>query len=512
VSNLPAGLTPAQIRAMPFEQQKEVLYFLDELEKKERIEKARQSMTGFTHHMWPAFIEGRHHKIMDKAFDRVIDGSLKRLIINMGPRHTKSEKASFLLPAKYLGQYPDRKVIQTSHTAELAVGFGRRVRNLVGTREYQAVFPDLLLAADSKAAGRWTTSKGGEYYAIGVGGAIAGKGADLFIIDDPHSEQDLMSGDPTVFDRVHEWYTSGPRQRLQPGAAICIVMTRWAKNDLTGKMIREMTSGKGRDQWELIEFPAIFTDEKTGDERALWPEFWTLEELQATRASIPVSKWNAQYLQNPTSEEGALIKREWWNIWEEDEPPDVDYIIQAWDTAYLKTQRSDKSACTTWGVFYRDNADGEPIANIILMDAYNERVEFPELKKKALELYNQREPDTLIIEGKASGWPLIFELRQLGIPVVDYTPVRGSKANPNDKIARVNSVSAIFEAGMVWRPDRRWAENVSEQCAEFPNGDFDDLVDTMTIAMMRFRQGGFIKLPSDYEEEQMPYRKSYSPY
>jgi predicted phage terminase large subunit-like protein len=806
------ALNPAQIahlQALPPDQQEVMLDLLDELDHAENLVQARSDFMSFTRHMWPAFIEGRHHKIMAQAFDRVIAGKCKRLIINMGPRHTKSEFASVHLPASFLGHHPDKKVIQTSHTAELAVGFGRRVRNLVDTEEFHEVFPDLSLSADAKAAGRWTTSRGGEYFAIGVGGKVAGKGADLLIIDDPHSEQEQMAPDPAVFDRVYEWYTGGPRQRLQPGGAIVIVMcmtgdtpvlmadgaekpladirkgdqvatfdngrittstvnnhrsngldsvytvqtqsgrmvranrrhpflvehggktswvrlqhlkpgdqlvslkdapdqlelrhnpvnavlakhetattartrmhrigqlastgngrersasvasrfiagvfaptvtsrrfrparehrdsaerdglniatvlrwssmrrwlssrmgsvlsaittqhqaipaltgaascasttitppgrfadyfamiatsqwaterhqkissgllntygvtrdrvesitydgieevfdveidrtenfianglvshnTRWSLRDLTGQIIKKMTKRTGVDQWELIEFPALFGSGVEDDPfRPLWPEFWPLEELLAIRDELPAAKWNAQYLQNPTSEEGALIKREWWRIWDQPEPPQCQYIIQAWDTAFLKTQRADKSACTTWGIFYRPDDTGVTQANIILLDAYNARLEFPELKKLAIDKYREFNPDSFIIEGKASGWPLIFELRALGIPVQDYTPARGTKANPNDKVARVNAISDIFASGMVWRPETRWAEETADQFAAFPTGDFDDLVDSRTIAIARFRQGGFIRLDSDEAEQELPYR-NIAPY
>ena len=183
----------------------------------DRLERCRESFLFFAKQMWPVFISGKHHQIMADAFERVANGTLKRLIINMPPRHTKSEFASFLLPAWFLGKFPQKKIIQTAHTAELAVGFGRKVRNLVQSEHYQKVFATKL-SSDSKAAGRWNTGAGGDYFAIGVGGAVTGKGADLLVIDDPHSEQEAKQGNPAVYDNVYEWYTSGPRQRLQPGA------------------------------------------------------------------------------------------------------------------------------------------------------------------------------------------------------------------------------------------------------------------------------------------------------
>jgi predicted phage terminase large subunit-like protein len=470
---------------------------LEQAKQAQKIEDARSTFMGFVKHTWPAFIEGRHHKIMAEAFERIARGELKRLIINMPPRHTKSEFASFLLPAWFLGQFPEKKIIQTAHTAELSVGFGRKVRNLVDSDDFKKAFPNLQLRADSKAAGRWSTNKNGEYFAIGVGGAVTGKGADLLIIDDPHSEQEGQSADPSVFDRTYDWYTSGPRQRLQPGGAIVIVMTRWHMRDLTGKIIKSSAQRAGSDEWEVIEFPAIMPSGKP-----LWPEFWSQTELEALRSELPSSKWNAQYQQNPTAEEGALIKREWWKRWEHDYPPQCDFVIQSWDTAFLKTQRADYSACTTWGVFYHPDDDGVTQPNIILLDAYKERLEFPELKKTAFEMWTEMQPDAFIVEGKAAGMPLIFELRAMGIPVSEYTPSRG-----NDKIARVNAVADLFASGVVWAPETRFAEEVIEEFAAFPAGEHDDLVDSSTQALLRYRQGGFVALRTDEEDDFDPYSR-----
>jgi predicted phage terminase large subunit-like protein len=469
---------------------------IHQLLKADKIERCRDSFLPFVNSMWTAFIAGKHHKIMADAFERVASGELKRLIINMPPRHTKSEFASFLFPAWFLGKFPEKKIIQTAHTAELATGFGRKVRNLVNSADYQEVFKTKL-SSDSKAAGRWNTSKGGDYFAIGVGGAVTGKGADILIIDDPHSEQEAMQGNPEVYDRVYEWYSSGPRQRLQPGGSIIIVMTRWSKRDLTGQIIQNSIKRDG-DQWETIEFPALLPSGTP-----LWPEFWSQKELEAIKAEIPVGKWEAQYQQNPTSEEGAIIKREYWKIWNKDTPPQCEYIIQSWDTAFEKNSRADYSACTTWGVFSHPNSDGMMVSNIILLDSFKQRMEFPELKRKAYDLYQEWKPDSLIIEKKAAGAPLIYELRQMGIPLSEYTPSRGS-----DKIARVNAISDLFSSGYVWCPDTRWAEEVMEECAAFPNGEHDDTVDSTSQALLRFRQGGFLRLDSDEDEEPFIQRKA----
>ena len=455
----------------------------------------------FVGEMWPGFINGAHHKVMAQKFQDIAEGKCKRLIINMPPRHTKSEFASYLLPAWFLGKFPGKKIIQCSNTAELAVGFGRKVRNLVGSEQYARIFPNVSLRSDSKAAGRWSTNSDGEYFAIGVGGTVTGKGADLLIIDDPHSEQEaaIANTNPEVYDKVYEWYGSGPRQRLQPGGSIIVVMTRWSKRDLTGKILKSSIERDG-DTWEIIDFPAILPSGK-----ALWPQFWRLEELQALKEELPVSKWNAQYQQQPTSEEGALVKREWWQEWTHEKPPVCEYIIQSWDTAYTKNERSDYSACTTWGVFYKDEDEMQP--NIILLDAFKERLEFPELKERALQYYKEWEPDVFIVEAKAAGSPLIFELRRMGIPVSEFTPTRG-----NDKIARMNSVTDLFASGKVWAPRKRWAEEVIEEMAAFPNSEHDDLVDSSTQALIRYRKGGFVRLPSDELDEPINFRRKAAYY
>lgn len=779
------------------QEKSELLVLLDEWEKAKERESSQRQFLPFVKSMWPAFIEGEHHKTMALAFEKVARGECKRMIINIAPRHTKSEFASYMLPAWFLGNYPNKKIIQCSHTAELAVGFGRKVRNLVASEDYRKVFPDVALQQDSKAAGRWSTNQKGEYFAIGVGGAVTGKGADLLIIDDPHSEQEAALGDPSVYNKTYEWYTSGPRQRLQPGGAIIIVMcmvgdtdvlmadgsttklrdirpgdlvatyeggristskvvnhrsngvdaifivqtrsgrilranerhpflveiggerkwvrlkdlkvgmelvatkvakghqelkqdpgfvghvrlqsritkriqtlrialsgimengkdwfakaakvfrqkqkacaaaaiqsgirqesqrhlkedqgglkaamasrlssmkawllnaitsvisavsslanktfvrigtansaltiatkqgksgafsattatlqsgteslpascvmplntysvttdaivkispdgyeevfdvqidrtenfiangvvshnTRWHQRDLTGRVIKSSIERGGTDEWEVIELPAILPSGNP-----LWPEFWSLKELEAIRAELPVAKWSAQYQQNPTAEEGALVKREWWRLWEKEAPPACDFIIQSWDTAFTKKQTSDFSACTTWGVFkYPMPETGIMGTHIILLDAFKERMEFPELKRKAYEMYEQYRPDAFIVEAKAAGAPLIYELRAMGIPVSEYTPSRG-----NDKVARVNAVSDLFSSGNVWCPPTRWAEEVVEEFAAFPNAEHDDLVDSSTQALLRFRQGGFIAIDTDEPIEKLPRRR-----
>ncbi len=478
-------LTEEQIQKLPSDARKDYRKcFLMLREKKNKTE-INNDFLKFVKTVWPDFIQGDHHKKIADQFNRLARGDINRLIINMPPRHTKSEFASFLLPAWMIGKNPKLKIIQTTHTAELAVRFGRKAKTLIDSEDYQKIF-QTRLREDSQAAGRWETEQGGEYFAAGVGGAITGRGADLLIIDDPHSEQDALN--PESLERAYEWYTSGPRQRLQPGGKIVVVMTRWSVKDLTAQLIKSSAEAKA-DTWELIEFPAIIPTN-----HAVWPEYWKLSELESVKASLSVQKWNAQWMQNPTAEEGSIIKREWWRKWEKDTIPTLQHVIQSYDTAFMKKETADYSAITTWGVFYL-NEDSGP--QLILLDAIKDRFEFPELRRIAYQQYQYWQPETVLIEAKASGLPLTYELRKMGIPVINYTPSKG-----NDKHTRVNSVAPLFEAGQIWAPvDKEFAQEVIEECAAFPYGDHDDLVDSMTQAVMRFRQGGFIDHPEDYKDE-----------
>ena len=492
---MPKQYTLEDLDKLPVDIRDKAIKLLNGIAEEEKKENAQKSFLNFTKHIWPDFIEGTHHKIIADKFDKLARGEIKRLIVNMPPRHTKSEFASTLLPAWMIGREPKLKIIQTTHTGELAVRFGRKAKTLIDSPEYQEIF-QTRLREDSQAAGRWETAQGGEYFAAGVGGAITGRGADLLIIDDPHSEQDAMN--MSALERAYEWYTSGPRQRLQPGGKIVCVMTRWNTKDLTGILLKNQSEPKS-DQWDIVEFPAILPSGKP-----VWPEYWKLDELESVKASLSLGKWNAQWMQNPTSEEGAILKREWWKDWDKEHMPRLDHVIQSYDTAFMKKETADFSAITTWGIF-RENEDGPP--QMLLLDAIKERYEFPELRRVAKEQYDYWQPETVLVEAKASGLPLTYELRNMGIPVVNFTPSRG-----NDKHTRVNSVAPLFESGNIWAPlSKQFAQEVIEECAAFPYGDHDDLVDSTTQAVMRFRQGGLLMHPEDYEDEKRP-PKNYKYY
>jgi predicted phage terminase large subunit-like protein len=814
---------------MPLDEKRRLLALLEHKERLESVKQARTDFLAFCHRVYPGFKEGPHHRIIAKLLKEVAEGTKTRLIINIAPRFGKSETISYLFAAFFYGLFPSKKIIMTTHTASLSESYGRRVRNLIRSPEYQEIFPESVISDDQQAAGQWSTTKGGQYYAAGVGGALAGRGADLLITDDPHaltldtevptpcgfttigalrvgdevygpdgtptrviakspvwparpvyevqtddgaiieadaahlwtyhsetniarsrllktqttqelekwdkpnkpylprhaavryperdlpvhpwalgawlgdghasvgrmtahpddapymrgrfedcgyqttdhadrfsfgvrglfvqlralgvadnkhiptvymhasaeqrmallqglmdtdgevskagecifhnkdaalvdqvvellhslgkkarrrsyycdgkfgacwmhrvcfklkdaalmprkrertrdtddkqrrsitvtatdrvadmqcitveredglflvgreyvvthnSEQDVTTQGKAVFEKAWTWYQTGPLQRLMPGGVIVVIMTRWDELDLTGRLLSYSANNPDADEWELVQLPPILPSG-----RSLWPEQWPIEQLVKKKNSMSPKYWNSQYMQDPVSEEGALLKREWWQTWEEDYIPSCEFIIMTLDGAFTTTSQSNFSAITVFGVFYRDDASGSPRPALILLDTFNERVEFPDLKKTALKFYKEWKPDAFVIEAKASGLPLLQELRLMGVPVQDYTPSRASSAMlSNDKVARVSGITDIFASGMVWAPDTRWAHEVIEQCAKFPNGAYDDLVDCVSMAMQRFRQGGFIKLPSDAEDDgpQRPRRGAYA--
>ena len=484
----------ASLDLLPEEVLKEILLLEEQKQKLETRDIARDQFMAYAKHVYDGFIEGTHHRIIAEKLERIAAGDLKRLIVNMPPRHSKSEFASYLMPSWFLGRNPKLKIIQATMNTELAVRFGRKVRDLIADPIYKEIFPGTDLKQDSQAAGRWETSAGGEYFAAGVGAAMTGRGADLLIIDDPHSEQDALSA--SAYDNAYEWYTSGPRQRLQPGGSIIIVQTRWSKKDITGRLLNAQAKDVMADQWDVVEFPAIMPSGEP-----LWPEFWEKDELLKVKASLSVGKWNAQWQQNPTSEETAVVKRDWWRVWEEEDIPDLDYVIQSYDTAYSKRETADYSAITTWGVF-QPHRNGDQ--HLILMDAKKGRWSFPELKDVAQEENDYWEPELILIEAKASGQSLADEMRMLNLPVSTFSPGR-RKGGGLDKMTRMHIVSPIFESGKVWYPEgRKFADGVIEEVASFPNGDHDDFCDSMTMALMRFRQGGFISLNGEEFEDDPP--------
>jgi len=491
----------AALPSMQNVEKEELLAMLDELEHKRKVEGARKDFLVFCHTVYPMqFKEGPHHRHLKPLLHNVLSGAELRLTVSMPPRFGKSETIAYLFVAWYLGHNPAHQVMMVTHTAGLSTDFGRKVRNLIGSPIYREIFPDTTVAQDKKAADDWSTTRGGKYLAVGIGGSVAGRGADLLIGDDLVSEQAVLNGNPdTAFATAWEYMQVGPLQRLMPGGKIIMIGTRWGKKDPIGRALAWAQNNPDSLPWHEVRFPAIMPSGKS-----LWPEQWPLEQLLAKKAGMFPQFWAAQYMQEPTSEEGALVKREWWRTWPSNKPPACDIILHSWDTAHETKTASDPSAVMTWGIFFNEEEEQD---HLILLDAWQGRKEFPDLKKFALAYFREWEPDMVLIEKKAAGAPLIQELRAIGVPVSEYTPSRGA-----DKRVRINSVADIFASGMVWIPDTCWAKEVVDQVAEFPNGEHDEFVDCTSQALMRFRQGGLIRLASDEPDEPKMFRRRGAAY
>lgn len=496
------SLTPEEVQALlsalptlPLGEQTTLLAELEELERLNGLQAARDDFLTFCRHVYPEFKEGPHHRHMKPLLHNVKDGTELRLTISMAPRFGKSYSISYLFVAWYLGHNPAHHIIMVTHTASLSADFGRNIRNLIDSEVYRELFPDTVVSRDKSAADNWTTTLAGKYLAIGIGANVAGHGAHLLIADDLVSEKAIMEGNPeNTFATAWQYMQVGPLQRLMPGGRIIMIGTRWGKKDPIGRALSWAENNPESLPWNEVRFPAVMPSGKS-----LWPEQWPLEELLAKKAGMAPQFWAAQYMQEPTSEEGALIKREWWKIWPKDEPPKVEYMISSWDTAHEAKNSADYTACTLWGVWFNEELEQN---QLIMLDAFKGRWEFPQLKKLALEHFNEKLPDTMLVEKKAAGAPLLQELRAMGIPVSEFTPSRG-----NDKRARVNAVSDLFFSGCVWIPDMRWAHEVVQEVSDFPNGENDDYVDTVTQAVLRYRSGGFIRVPSDASDEPVARRR-----
>jgi len=467
-----------------------------------------------------------HEEICEKLekFEQdVKEKKSPRLMLFMPPRHGKSELASTQFPAWALGRNPSWEIIASSYSASLATSFSRKVRELIRSVKYNSVFKKTKLSKDTQSAEKWRTTEDGQYLAAGVNGPATGNGADVFIIDDPvKNREDAES--PIEREKAWNWYSSTAYTRLSPGGGILLILTRWHTDDLAGRLLSEMKAGRG-DDWEIVVYPAIaIHDEprrKIGE--ALHPARYDIDALDRIKKVLTPRDWGALYQQNPTTDEGAILKRDQWNRWENNKPPRCDYIIQSYDTAFGQSETSDFTVITTWGLFSPEGDYGSHTLNvdahggetyfsgdekhIILLDCVRGRFMFPELKDRSYLLYNYWQPDSVIIEQKASGAPLTQELRKMGIPVQGFTPSRG-----NDKISRVHSISDLFASGYIWAPRNDWADDLVEECHSFPSGKFDDRVDSTTQALMRFRQGGFIRLMTDDAQDDFvprPKRKFY---
>ena len=457
---------------------------------------------------------GKHIEVISNKLKDLEAGKIKRLMVFLPPRSSKSVICSKLFPAWYIGRNPQHEILTISHSDQLSSDFGRSVRDIVSTEQFQEIFQGVALRSDVRAAGKWKTNQNGTYYAAGVRSQIAGRGAHIAILDDVMSEEDSYSEAGRRY--VKEWYPAGLRTRIMPNGAILIINTRYHYDDLCGWLLKQQSEYGGETlPWEVIRIPA-WLDEEGAELLQLpvgssyFPEWKTDEYLrideQEIRASNGSRYWNALYMQDPTPEEGGLIKKDWIQYWEFNEPPACDFIIQTYDTAFSTKNTADYSVIQTWGIFsnFEENEHGyeDFVPNLILLGNMKGRYEYPELRRMAQVLYKEFNPDICIVEKKASGQSLIQDMRRSGLPVQDYIPDK-------DKVSRVYAASPLIEAGRVWIPKHKpWSEDLLTELLQFPNAAHDDQVDAMTMAIHYMKESWRLTHPDDpYDDEDNKIKK-----
>ena len=434
----------------------------------EVLQLARADLACYAMAQWPEFEFAPHHRLIVDMLEAVERREIQRSMMFLPPRHGKSFIGTELFSAWYLGRHPERAIISASYGQELADYFGRKVRDMVRDPIHGAIFPQCRLADDSSSLRSFSTTAGGSYFAVGRGGPITGRGADLLLIDDPIKDAEEARSEP-IRRGLHEWYSSVARTRLQPGGAVVLISTRWHEDDLSGRLLRE----SGGEDWHVLSLPAIAESDESFRRagEALWPGKFSLADLEQTRKEIGGAAWAALYQQRPAAAEGAVFKREWWPSYLE--PPSFRCILQSWDTAFKSGSENDYSVCTTWGV----SRNG-----YCLLSFWRGRVDFPELKRLVGSLGREWNPSAILVEDAASGQSLIQELRhESSLPII---PVKIDR----DKISRAQSITPLIEAGKVFLPESApWLDLYLDELAAFPTGAHDDAVDSTTQALNYLR-------------------------
>jgi predicted phage terminase large subunit-like protein len=429
---------------------------------------ARRSLIEYCRYTWPEYETPPHLIALAERLEAVERGDLTRLIVTMPPRHGKSELVSCRFPCWYLGRNPERSVVQAGYAESIALVHSRRARDVFIGPESRMLFPSVhyrperdgqeSVIPQRQAAHEWGTVQGGSYYAVGVGGGLTGRGFDIGIIDDPVKDAE-EAGSDNIRDKVWEWYRTVFRTRAAPEAAILVVMTRWHADDLVGRLLKQED---GADQWDVLHLPAI---DSFGN--ALWPERYPLPVLGGIRTTIGSHAFASLYQGSPEVAGGNIIRREWWRYYTE--RPTFSRIIHSWDTAFKGGAGSDWSVCTVWG---------ESATGYYLLDLWRGKVEFPELKRTAIALYDRDHPAAVLTEDAASGQSLIQELKRgTRLPVIPVKPDR-------DKVTRVNAITPLIEAGRVLLPERAaWLHEYLDEASAFPSGEHDDQVDSTSQAL-----------------------------
>jgi len=429
-------------------------------------ELSRRRLIDFIKFNFPDYDVNWHHKIIAEKLEAVERGEIKRLMITLPPRHGKSEICSIQFPAWFIGRNPDKSIIATSYSSELATDFGRQVRNLVDSDEYKHLF-ETRLAEDSTARGRWSTDKGGMYYAVGVGGSVTGRGADVLLIDDPiKNRQDADS--PVIRNSVWSWYTSTARTRLSPTGSIVIINTRWHDADLSGMIL----ASENKDLWDVVDFPAIATqDEQFRKEgEPLWGNRYTLENLLEIKKDIGSFEWASLYQQTPIDADSQEFKKDWFRPakWEDVEKLNTSRYITV-DTAVSQSDSADYT-----GVI-RNYVDREN-KWYIKADAY--KINPTELIDLLFKLYEEDRPEKIGIEKTIylqAIKPFIDEecrKRNKFLPIVEL------QHNQKSKETRIRGLIPRYESKSIFHIEGRCSA-LEEQLLRFPKGINDDVVDAL---------------------------------
>lgn len=422
---------------------------------------ARKALIAFTEYTLPRYAAAAHHTLIAEKLEAVERGDIDRLMINMPPRHGKSELASRRFPAWFLGRHPESSIIAASYNSDLATDFGRQVRNIVAAPEYDRLFP-VKLAEDSRAANRWNTEAGGAYVAAGVGTAITGRGADILLIDDPIKDREEADSE-VQRNKVWDWYTSTAYTRLAPKGRIIVIQTRWHEDDLSGRLLAEQQ--KGGDRWEILDLPAIRQDGS-----ALWPEWYPIEVLERTRSVLPPRDWSALYQQRPTPEEGAYYKRDWFRY----------YDLKP---AHLKIYGASDYAVTEDGGDYTVHivVGVDPEDNIYLLDLWRGQTSSDIWVQVFIDLVRQHKPLMWVEEQgqiiKSIGPFLDKRMREERV----YCR-REQVASAADKPTRSRSIQARTAMGKVYLPSKApWLAEFTSELLVFPAGKHDDMVDAFGL-------------------------------
>lgn len=428
-------------------------------------ELARRHLNRFVRYSFEGYKENWHHKIIFDKLEAIERGEIRKLMIFVPPRHGKSEIASINFPAWFFGRNPKKSIIASSYNSDLAISFGRKARNIVDSPEYKNLFPGITLAEDSKAAGRWNTNKGGEYTAVGIGGGATGRGADVFIIDDP--VKDEQEAESTVIqERNIGWFRSVAQTRLSPKGAIIVIQTRWHDKDLAGEILAT------EEGWDVINLPAIAEkdEEHRKKGKALWPDQYSLDELEEKKKSLGVARFASLYQQSPISEESQVFKRSMFKSrsMEEVSKTSTRNVVTI-DPAPGKTENADSiGICINF-------VDKENKWNLI---AYR-------IKFDAYELIN-------LMFKIASDYPIEAFGIEKGMykdvikPFLDkemrlrnkFLTIRELDHQQRNKQLRIKGLQPRYEVGAIYHIEGQCAD-LEEELLHFPKAAHDDVSDAV---------------------------------